>query len=56
MACLSEIDVGSILPPMIRGHSRILAHSMQCAGWRGIDASVHIGTAALGVSISSEHS
>lgn len=44
------------LPPKIRGHSRILAHSIQCAGWRGIDARVHIGTAVRGVSISNEHS
>lgn len=39
-----------------RGHSRMLAHSMQCSGNRGVLAMVQIGKAVGGVSMSSEHS
>jgi len=44
------------IPSNTLGHSRMLAHSIQCAGCRGIVASVHIATAVWGVSISKEHS
>jgi hypothetical protein len=43
-------------PLNTRGHSRMLAHSMQCSGSRGVLAMVQIGKAVGGVSMSSEHS
>ena len=47
---------GPKIPPNTLGHLRMLAHSIQCAGCRGIVASVQIATAVWGASISKEHS
>lgn len=38
------------------GHSKMLAHSMQCSGSRGVLAMVQMGKAVGGVSMSREHS
>lgn len=60
---MSELRSGSLYPERLtdsplktRGHSRMLAHSMQCSGNRGVLAMVQIGKAVGGVSMSSEHS
>jgi len=52
--------VGSSLSSFGKGFSASqaikCAHSMQCSGWRGIEARVQRGTAARGVCMSSWHS
>jgi hypothetical protein len=43
-------------PLKTRGHSRMLAHSMQCSGRRGVLAIVQMGKAVGGVRVSILHS
>jgi hypothetical protein len=62
LVCACSLHIGGDVPgqpraPLkTRGHSRTLAHSMQCSGSRGVLAMVQMGKVVGGVRMSRPHS